>query len=438
MKATACNNYGVLFALMSNVILAQVASLCTGIAGTEKRSRSNSQRYMVKEPLSSEWINNPDDEFDSIYDAAILQQHNADHDNNEISKCYRRDPDDVENVADEEGLRYLLGLRFNARKRNDFEKVDGIDVLLKREHGVRAYDNPNIWTRRSKPPASYLRRKARKRTETMKALFGPLGHPYRKVGGPIDPVTCPLTMTQVHSLLSKVQQYRMDGNFDEADATSFELTLNGVKISESFKVWWADGQQEIKDYESKNLSRWIPRPAPVYSEHSMSNRGDNVEHSTLLRVNQLMKMRSESLVRGEIDLCGFIEFELFKTYGVGIDEVSRTFFFGPPPAKDVDWQPPTMPADGKPKTSSSLLFPSLLYASEIAECTQTAYNYSAKSEPIVEDCVYDRIESLVVERKNKRDERKFYEADAILKELNATYSVKVDDESCEWVVNEAY
>jgi hypothetical protein len=157
--------------------------------------------------------------------------------------------------------------------------------------------------------------------------------------------------------------------------------------------------------------------------------------STLLRVEQLLKMRSEALVRGESDLSHFVELELYKTYGVEIDDDSRTFSFGPMSVKDLDWHPPIMPVDTVPRKSSSVLFPSLLYSTEIAECTRTAYCCSDNSEPIIDDCVRDRIEQLVLERKNKRDERKFYEADAILKELYETYSVNVNDESREWTVD---
>jgi hypothetical protein len=327
--------------LTTNLILVQVVSLCTSswmiptgdsaLVGRSSCSSSSPRRYMteeLEELPSSDWMERPQDEFDAIYDYAVLQ-HDWDHDGDEISRCYSRDPDDDLNlnVADKKGLRSLLSLRLDARKRQDFERVDEMNIRLRREHGVRAYDNPNVWTRQtSKPPASYLRRRARKRAETMKATFGPTGHPYRQVGGPIDPVTCPLTVTQLHSLFSRMQQHRMDGRYEEADAARFELMLNGVQVSEHSKSWRADGQKEIVGDDSKKESNWMPpRQAPTYSEHTLENRGDRMLPSTLLRVEQLLKMRSEALVRGESDLSHFIALELYKTYGVELDDDSRTF-----------------------------------------------------------------------------------------------------------------
>ena len=110
--------------------------------------------------------------FDDIDDANDFTG-----DSDEVSEFYRRDLDDDPNapIPDRAGLSKLLSRRFEKRKACEYDKVREIDILLKRQHGVRAYDNPCVWTRQAKPPASYLRRKARRKANEMMSRFGPTG-----------------------------------------------------------------------------------------------------------------------------------------------------------------------------------------------------------------------------------------------------------------------
>jgi hypothetical protein len=419
--------------LTTNLIVVQVASLCHNTWFQNKTpGRCSIHRQMVVE--NTEWQlqkEGQQDPFDVIYEQSLRAEEGWD--DGEISRSYRRDPEDDLNipVADEAGLRSLLADRFEARKRKEFHRVEKIDAVLKQEHGVRTYDNPNVWTRQTKPPAAFLRRRTRKTLESFKAQFGPTGHPYTQVGGPIDPVTCSLAPTQVHDLISQLQHCRLEGRYEEADAVRFELMLHGVQISEPTKTWRADGTKSFGDPPSPTMKK-IPSMAPAYSEHLKSSPDPKIPPSTLRRVAQLVPMRADSLVREETNLAQFLELELYKTYGVGVDDTSGTFSFGPSFVDEIDWQPPALPCDKM--DSSANIFPDLLFVSESKENLVDKYQVSESTISHPKGQVRRRIEHLILERIVKREERKFYEADAILKELYSTYSVALNDETREWTV----
>ena len=84
-------------------------------------------------------------EFESMFDEIEEVQGDVGmHENDEVSEFYRRDlGDDVNSpIADRPGLSKLLSQRFEMRKSSQYHKVKEIDVLLRRRHGVRAFDNP--------------------------------------------------------------------------------------------------------------------------------------------------------------------------------------------------------------------------------------------------------------------------------------------------------
>jgi hypothetical protein len=419
--------------LTTNLIVVQVASLCHNTWLQNKTpGRCSSHRQMVVE--NTKWQLQKEDQqdpFDVIHEQSLRAEEGWD--DGEISRSYRRDPEDDLNipVADAAGLRNLLADRFEARKRKEFDRVHKIDAVLKEEHSVRAYDNPNVWTRQTKPPAAFLRRRTRKTLETFKEQFGPTAHPYTQVGGPIDPVTCSLAPTKVHDLLFQMQHCRLEGRYEEADAVRFELMLHGVQITEPTKTWRADGTKSLGDPPSPTMKK-SPSMAPTYSEHLKSSPDPKIRPSTLRRVAQLLSMRADSLVREESNLAKFLELELYKTYGVGVDDPSGTFFFGPSSVDEIDWQPPALPCEQM--DSSANTFPDLLFVSESKENAVDNYQVRESTKYNPNGHVRRRIEHLVLERIVKRDEGKFYEAEAISKELYSTYAVALNDDTREWTV----
>ena len=162
----------------------------------------------------------------------------------EISEFYRRDASDSRDVPipNKQRLSQLLHTRFNARRMKQYEQVDEIDYQLRREFHVKAYDNPNYWTRSNIPPISYLRRRARRKELQRKKKFGPTGHDYQQVNNTIiDPVVCALTIHEIHTLLSRRLQHQLDTCYEIADVVKFDLLLNGVFIDDTTKQWRADG-----------------------------------------------------------------------------------------------------------------------------------------------------------------------------------------------------
>jgi hypothetical protein len=257
-----------------------------------------------------------------------------------------------------------------------------------------------------------------------------------------------LSVTEIHALFTRLQQCQSEGRYEEADATRFELILNGVQISDHNKLWRADGKTKfgkadvvdsVSTSSPRTTNKAPPPPPSSYSEHQLSNRSPNVRSQTLLRVEQLVEQRADALVRGEMNVSKFLALELYKTYGVGVDDESRTYSFGPAFVDALDWQTPSLPPDTTATTqagaAAAAQFPPLLFEKEIPECSRTSYRCCSQ-EPFAssDKRVQQRIEYLVVERTNKREERKFCEADAILRELYEAYSVTVNDETREWIV----
>ena len=280
----------------------------------------NTCRSLSESPLTPPAINMVDENdnldaqqnfeqiLDDYYNDESLSTRNDFDKENELSKWYRHDPDDDDaTIVDEDGLRSLLSKRYHARKRKEYGMVDTLDQELLENHKVRVYDNPNVWTTQTKAPASYLRQRARKQAQRLKDVFGPTGHPYQQVGGAIDPILCPLTMTEIHTHLSKMQQCRIRGQYDQAEAMKFELMLNGVQVNEATKCWCADGETKLDDDFEMAESREGPTVVPEYTEYPPTKLdGSSLDSITQQRVEQLVKQRSDSIARGEMELAAFL------------------------------------------------------------------------------------------------------------------------------------
>jgi hypothetical protein len=374
--------------------------------------------------------------FSSIFDDIAMNSKNQRDEETELSQYYRIDPDDDPNrpIPDKEGLRDLLFQRFEARRNCAYDTVERIDTELRKTHGVRAFDNPNFWTRQSRPPRSYLRRSVSKTAAKMKTHFGPTGHPYNQVGQGIDQVTCPLTLTEIHSLLSRRCQSRLQGKYEEADAVRFDMELNGLHAHDGLMQWRADGHRRFD--ESKTLSEEISEPEQPFVE-DVNSKNDTETDGKLLtfrRVDHLMKMRAEALARRETIVSDLLSLELYKTYGVIVDDNLRSWSYVVADATDNVRQPVELPDKNVSLCITKDIFPPTMFANEEQRYASPAYRQSENSRNVPNDLARQRIEQLVQERIHKRDERKFLESDAIRRELWQTYHVGISDRLRQWSV----
>ena len=358
----------------------------------------------------------------------------------ELSKYYKRySGDDMDRpIPDPQGLRDLLEQRYHARRDANYTKVNDIDKVLKRKHKVRAYDGPNVWTTGSKPPPSYLRRRAARKAQEMKRIYGPTGHNYQQVGGDIDPIVCPLSRADIHDFLSRRLQARLENRFEDADTMLFELSLNYVAVSDHSLCWRADGKMTFDDIDTDELlGQAKQQESMIHYEESEFSQGivEQFGKSTSTRVKQLIGLRTDAKIRGEDILCQFLSYEIFKTYGIGIDDESQTWSFPAHFGDESDWEPPTLPRNTTPKPSArkeDRTFPPMISQNPEKLYASPTYPQSPDSENISNSLLLDRIEHLVQARVHLRDEHKFAEADSIRQELWETYSVSVRDKAREW------
>jgi hypothetical protein len=373
--------------------------------------------------------------INSIFDDIAINSKNQSDKEPELSEYYRLDPDDDSDrpIPDKEGLRDLLFQRFEARRSFEYDTVERIDAALRKKHGVCAFDNPNFWTTQSRPPRSYLRRSVSKTAAKMKIHFGPTGHPYNQVGGGIDQVTCPLTLTEIHSLLSRRCQARLQAKYEEADAVLFDMELNGLHVYDGRMQWRADGIRRFD--ESEIISDEISKPEqPYVQDVKCKNDTTDTDGKNFRRVEQLMKMRADALARGETVLSDFLSLELYKTYGVVVADNLRSWSYAVANATYNERQPPELPDKNVSLCITKDLFPPTMFANEEQRYASPAYRQSENSRNVPNDLARQRIEQLVQERIHKRDERKFLESDALRMELWETYQVGVSDRLRQWSV----
>jgi cysteinyl-tRNA synthetase len=374
------------------------------------------------------------EQFETIFDKIETIFDQIDHFNQttegEISEYYRRDPRDLSHIADKPGLRELLAQRAEDRRTRDYKSVDRIDLLLKQKHGVRAFDNPGVWTRHHNAPDSYLLRRGRKKVAKMKEQFGPTGHPYSQIGDGIDSLVCPLSVTQIHSLLSRRYRCRLESHDEEANTMRFELLINGVQLDDQLEQWRADGKNTFR--ETKVYSKDQHQFAESYAENEASSHTyTKIESYTVRRVEQLVEMRSDAIARGEVDLTDFLSYELYKTYNVSVEDQTRTWSFEGKFSGNVAWSPPNLP--NVTEQLGNTIFPPTLFPDTDQKYASPGYQQSINSQKPPNEASR-RIEQLVQERMYKREELKFLEADAMRKELWETYRVGVNDRLRQWSV----
>lgn len=351
----------------------------------------------------------------------------------ELSAYYRRDHRDASSkpIVDPIALTKLLEDRHKARQGKNFKRVSLLDLQLRQEHGVRAYDHPPIWTRLKEPPAAHLRRQADKRALEMKRMYGPNGHPYSQVGGHIDPMFYSLTMRDIHTLLMRRTRSRLESRSDDADAIQLELLVHGIQVRDDLYQWSADPSVIFEESPAGSQRCKEPLRATIYAPKAMPEPSDQAHMRIRQRIKQLVIARNEALIRGETQLAQFLLYELFKTYGVSVDDssctwsIARIFDIGKGNAVDNDsavlGKPTSLGEALKEYSRTPSPFPPLQFSHDSVNTDSLAYRKSLHSLALEDERAMDRVSELVQVRIHKREEGKFLEADAIRNELWHTY-----------------
>lgn len=335
------------------------------------------------------------------------------------------------------------------------------------------------------PPDAFLRRQARKRLAEYRRWYGPTGHYYQQVGRlvPSDgsqgdrvqvtttrrrrTTTTNLRLPEIHDLLSKRTRCRAEGRYQEADAIKFELWMHGVWVNDERGEWTTDPEQcshwstppsssfvasgnvTESEQEQERKQQFIPEKLYYQKEgqpvngslhrtqtipklylRRMSNGPNRNKTEDELRwhqrVEQLVDLRGDARVRGEGSKAMFMALELYRTYGVVVNDDNLTWRVvgeGEPEYhldKFLSW--PVVEEDQRDRP----LFPPILFAGADIPEMEFSYRRSSQSLPLEDERMVIRVAQLLWERAEKREDRKFLEGDGIRKELWYTYVSRFD------------
>ncbi|EEC44223.1 predicted protein [Phaeodactylum tricornutum CCAP 1055/1] len=339
----------------------------------------------------------------------------------EISPYYRHDRRDklgapINDTASKD-LSRLLEQPKPSRSRDNYD--------------VRVYDHPPIWTRLKEPPRAHLRRQARKWLWKAETLYGPRGHPLVQVGNLMDTdsFVCPLTISQIHSSLMQRELGRMQGQFDQVNAIRLELLVYGVRVHDDFRQWTTDPNHVFLANTASKHSPAFPHAyqCDPSSQSSTSLTIDGSEADRLTqRIEFLVRTRAAALFRGDDKKALFIACKLYMTYGVGVNDTTRTWSIGSRFLKSYEneWKAPTISKISEMKEKVS-------FTHELFQMRRhfesPNFRRSQNSHFFPNAIVEKRVASMVQERIHNREEGMFLEADAIRRELWSTYNVGVND-----------
>jgi hypothetical protein len=402
----------------------------------------------------------------------------------ELSNYYRRDDQDPRDwplPKNPRPLQRLLKQRFFARNHHkDYEQVQCIDDKLQQTFGVYVYDNPNLWTRRTVPPRSYQRRKQHATQTQQYQQYGPTGHNFQlhPKEATINPITCRLSMVQIHNLLAKLQYYQQHGQHQAAQALRYEAKLHGLVIHPTLPLWRADGittfveeDQYDNEFATENptASQNTKNKTSIsYHMHpsmelSASKNDNKFRNNQKQRILQLVQQRADAMVRGDDTLAFFLKLELFHTYQIIVDDASRTF--RRTTSRTTAAAAPTFLEQEKmlfsPNATSRSLWIPLVMMKSIEEismpqqklrtiCQEWCYigkdddektnnkhlsnptstpplispSNSSPWEQHYSSFTRERIQSLLQQEYEKRQENKLLEASAIEYELEKTYCIR--------------
>eukprot|EP00545_Synedropsis_sp_CCMP1620_P013654 CAMPEP_0119013540 /NCGR_PEP_ID=MMETSP1176-20130426/8502_1 /TAXON_ID=265551 /ORGANISM="Synedropsis recta cf, Strain CCMP1620" /LENGTH=596 /DNA_ID=CAMNT_0006966637 /DNA_START=28 /DNA_END=1818 /DNA_ORIENTATION=+ len=226
---------------------------------------------------------------------------------------YMQDPRDDRTAVEEdaEAVYRLLEDRANARREQDWKKADRLLERLQTNHNVQVFDGQvRVYSRQGSAPLNVLKERYDKH-------YGPNCHPYTHVGAQeLDPISCPVTMNDVHNALCRRLWLKSEKRYFEADAQLYELMTYGIEVNDGLKQWRSDGKVVFAKEWSKPPTR-----ALAYKEITSLE----LTERTRLRIMQLIKQRANALARTDTNLVDILQYELYKTYQVTINDFDQTW-----------------------------------------------------------------------------------------------------------------
>lgn len=200
---------------------------------------------------------------------------------------------------------------------------------------------------------------------------------WKQFGDTIDPVLCPLSKSEIVSLITERNKARRSRNFELADSILKKLQYNNVYLDDKKKLWRADGESfyQVPQY------RKDPNSKPI---------SDREEAYVQIKVQE----RAEAKFARKFSVADDILDELRFLKNVVINDDTLT------------WR--------------------------VTEAFKTVYEFGGKRLHNVPEETLRSIEQLIKERAEAKDNKNYNVADEILDTLKEDYGVRVDDAKKAW------
>jgi len=212
--------------------------------------------------------------------------------------------------------------------------------------------------------------------------------PWKQVGDTIDPALCPLSKSEIISLITERNKARRSRNFELADSFLKKLQYNHVYLDDKKKLWRADGEsfQQVPRYRKDPNSRPISAREEAYVQIKVQERAEakfarkfniaddildelrflknvvvnddtltwrvteafktvyefggkrlhNVPEETLRSIEQLIRERGEAKDCKNYKVADEILDILKEDYGVRVDDAKKAWFFLPKPQREME------------------------------------------------------------------------------------------------------
>jgi len=412
--------------------------------------------------------------------------------------AYERDTSRDESNVDVAAVEALLNERSQYKKQRNFDAADEIRDALLSEYAVGVNDRERTWRTGCSPGGSGLsggygrpqRRQGRGgggRRGTVD--FGPFGHDYN-LSPDAGENTSSYAEDEIHKLLAERLQAKLAKNFRNADDIQAELISKGVYVHDGQKQWRADGvpfETLNRNGEGDQGGRRMRgrRAAYVKSNHSDAFDGDEGE------IIEALQERERSRAQKDFQSADKIRDYLMNELNIFIDDRLREWSVGGDFGDEINQQRAMSKSVGsrnyvKASTSEELIDPDnepyiqlkvderqqakydrdYGLADDIRDELLEAYNvvihdkirqwsvggdfgdaslskgagvYRRRGGGNLSEEEVGAISSLITERHQAKQDRRYEVADEIRANLLEKYGVTIDDFCNEWrVASEDY
>jgi hypothetical protein len=341
---------------------------------------------------------------------------------------YIQDPRDDRTISavQESEMFKLVEQRATARREKNWAGADRILEKLQTEHNVQVYDGSaplfaRVVSRQNSAPLNVLK-------ERYEKLYGPNCHHYNHVGPQaLDSITCPLTMNDIHNALCRRLWLKGEKRFCEADAQLYELMTYGIEVNDSLKQWRCDGKVLFEKEWSKPPTQDLP-----YKEITSLV----LPERRRVRVKQLVKQRAIAMARNDANLANALQYELFKTYEVSINDFDLTWQVNGDDDKSI-----TTSIQSPFRTAATSHLPTMAALDPEHNWTRGGpyrYNEVVSAGRQLSVHAEVRVLDLLMQRDELRGIGHYVEADSIVNELWSTYEVDPHDARREYSVGRTF